>query len=81
MSKKLTLTAALKRIKQLEEAFNASNTHYTAALIRAQAAEAKLKERIDDRMLTERRQLVQALSGMTEAVSHAIRMTVGKEVL
>jgi hypothetical protein len=48
---------------------------------RALDAEAKLKERIDDRMLTERRQLVQALSGMTEAVSHAIRMTVGKEVL
>lgn len=77
--KKLTKNEA--RIIELENALNVANSNYVIALQRAQAAEAKLKERVDDRMLTERRQLVQALSGMTEAVSHAIRMTVGKEVL
>ncbi len=69
------------RIANLENDLNVNRILYQNMHKRALDAEAKLKERIDDRMLTERRQLVQALSGMTEAVSHAIRMTVGKEVL
>jgi hypothetical protein len=41
----------------------------------------QLTVRVDTSMIAERRALLNSLGQMTEAVSHAIRFTVGKEVM
>ena len=63
-----------ERVNALQGALGASEA-------KCRELETKVLQRVDTAMIQERKDLACALAEMTSAVSYAIRVTVGKEVM